>query len=58
VVTLVGVLLARGLPANAAARFVIAQAAAKWKQHEDVYRDDITAIVIYLKDLLPILVEA
>ena len=37
------------------ARFPLAQAAVQWKLEEGTYRDDITAIVVYLKDLLPIL---
>ena len=55
VVSVVGDFLERGEPANAAARYLIAKAAVEWKINEDVYRDDITAIVIYLKDLLPML---
>ena len=31
------------------------QAAVEWKMEEGTYRDDITAIVVYLKDLLPLL---
>ena len=31
------------------------QAAVEWKLEEGTYRDDITAVVVYLKDLLPIL---
>jgi len=55
VVSAVGGFLAQGQPATAAARFLIAKAAVEWKMEEGNYRDDITAIVVYLKDLLPIL---
>ena len=34
-----------------AARFLIAKAALQWKLEEGDYRDDITAIVIYLDEL-------
>ena len=34
---------------------LIAKAAVEWKRAEGTYRDDITAVVVYLKDLLPIL---
>lgn len=55
VVSAVGGFLAQGQPATAAARFLIAKAAVEWKLEEGTYRDDITAVVVYLKDLLPIL---
>ena len=55
VVSAVGGFLAQGQPATAAARFLIAKAAVQWKIEEGTYRDDITAVVVYLKDLLPIL---
>ena len=41
----------RGDPAFAATRFLIAKAAMAWRLEEGDYRDDITAIVVYLKDL-------
>ena len=43
--------LARGEPASAATRFLIAKAALAWRTEEDDYRDDITAIVLYLQEL-------
>ena len=43
--------MARGEPAIAATRFLIAKAALAWRTEEDDYRDDITAIVLYLNDL-------
>jgi len=53
-VEVVGGFHARGEPAFAATRFLIAKAALAWKPEEgDYYRDDITAIVIYLDDALP-----
>jgi len=55
VVSAVGGFLAQGQAATAAARFLIAKAAVEWKLEEGTYRDDITAVVVYLKDLLPIL---
>jgi len=48
VVEIVGGFLTRGEPAISAARFLIAKAALCWSQEEGDYRDDITAIVIYL----------
>ena len=51
VVQIVGGFLARGEPAEQAARFLIAKAALAWKVEEGDYRDDITAIVIYLDNL-------
>ena len=38
----------KGLPALDACRFLIAKAAVAWKKYEGDYRDDITAIVVYL----------
>ena len=43
--------LERGEPAIVAARFLIAKAALAWRCEEGDYRDDITAIVLYIKDL-------
>jgi len=45
----------RGESASTAARFIIAKAAMAWKLEEEDYRDDITAIVIYLSPELPCL---
>ena len=53
VVAAVGGFLDRGEPANAAARYLIAKAAVAWRENEDTYRDDITAVVVYLQELLP-----
>jgi len=50
VVTVVGGFMERGEPAIAAARFLIAMAAVAWRTEEGDYRDDITAIVVYLDD--------
>eukprot|EP00325_Prymnesiales_sp_UTEX-LB-985_P021017 CAMPEP_0174718570 /NCGR_PEP_ID=MMETSP1094-20130205/29363_1 /TAXON_ID=156173 /ORGANISM="Chrysochromulina brevifilum, Strain UTEX LB 985" /LENGTH=348 /DNA_ID=CAMNT_0015918707 /DNA_START=195 /DNA_END=1242 /DNA_ORIENTATION=- len=51
VVESVGQFYHRGAPAIQAARFLIAKAASRWKVEEGDYRDDITAIVIYLDGL-------
>ena len=51
VVEVVGGFLERGEPAIVAARFLIAKAALAWRCEEGDYRDDITAIVLYIKDL-------
>ena len=48
VVEIVGGFLERGEPAVAATRFLIAKAAMAWRVEEGDYRDDITAIVLYL----------
>lgn len=40
-----------GACAHQAARFLIAKAALAWRIEEGDYRDDITVIVLYLKDL-------
>ena len=40
-----------GRPAMDACRFLIAKAAVLWRKYEGDYRDDITAVVVYL-DLL------
>ena len=37
-------------PAFEAARFLIAMAAYAWKTEEGDYRDDITAVVVYLDE--------
>jgi len=50
VVEVVGGFLERGEPAISAARFLIAMAALAWKTEEEDYRDDITAVVVYLDD--------
>ena len=49
--------LQRGEPAEQAARFIIAKAAMAWKLEEGDYRDDITAIVIYITPELEFLRE-
>ncbi len=51
VVETVGGFLERGEPAIQAARFLIAMAALAWKTEEGDYRDDITAVVVYLDDV-------
>jgi serine/threonine protein phosphatase PrpC len=51
VVNIVGGFLNRGEPAINAARFLIAKAAVAWASDGDDYRDDITAIVIFLDSL-------
>eukprot|EP00322_Chrysochromulina_rotalis_P011983 CAMPEP_0115874366 /NCGR_PEP_ID=MMETSP0287-20121206/24502_1 /TAXON_ID=412157 /ORGANISM="Chrysochromulina rotalis, Strain UIO044" /LENGTH=232 /DNA_ID=CAMNT_0003329511 /DNA_START=1 /DNA_END=695 /DNA_ORIENTATION=+ len=50
VVEIVGGFLERGEPAIQAARFLIATAAFAWKAEEGDYRDDITAVVVYLEE--------
>ena len=50
-VAIVGQFYARGLPALDACRFLIAKAALCWRNFEGDYRDDITAIVVYLQDV-------
>ena len=55
VVEIVGGFLRRGEPALTAARFLIAKAALAWRNEEGDYRDDITAIVVYLRDLPSVL---
>jgi len=58
--------MARGEPAVRATRFLIAKAALAWRMEEGDYRDDITAVVLYLNELpadltnevLPAVVEA
>ena len=47
-VAIVGQFYARGLPALDACRFLIAKAALCWRNFEGDYRDDITAIVVFL----------
>ena len=48
---------AHGRRAIDACRLLIAKAALAWREHEGVYRDDITAIVIYLPELLGALAD-
>ena len=43
--------LQRGEPAIVAARFLVAKAAMAWRHEEDDYRDDISVIILFLKDL-------
>ena len=45
----------KGLPALDACRYLIAKAALCWRKFEGDYRDDITAIVVYLQDVVPAL---
>ena len=47
-VAIVGQFYDKGLPALDACRFLIAKAALCWRKFEGDYRDDITAIVVYL----------
>ena len=47
--------MSRGQPAQSATRFLIAKAALAWRTEEGDYRDDITAIVVYLRDLPSVL---
>jgi len=51
VVSIVSMFIRRGKPAIDATKFLIAKAALAWRTEEGNYRDDITVIVIYLKDL-------
>jgi len=55
VVEVVGNLMKMGKTATQAARFLIAKAALAWKTEEGDYRDDISAIVIYLEGLASVL---
>ena len=50
-VRIVDVFYGKGLPAIDATRYLIAKAAVEWRKFEGDYRDDITAVVVYL-DLL------
>jgi serine/threonine protein phosphatase PrpC len=47
----------KGLPALDACRYLIAKAAVCWRKFEGNYRDDITAIVVYLDETLNILAD-
>ena len=47
----------KGLPALDACRYLIARAAVCWRKFEGDYRDDITAMVVYLDDVLEKLAE-
>lgn len=51
VVQVVGGFLERGEPAIQAARCLIAMASEAWRTEEGDYRDDVTAVVIYLDDV-------
>jgi len=51
-VAIVGQFYDKGLPALDACRFLIAKAALCWRKFEGDYRDDITAIVVYLPDVV------
>ena len=56
-VAIVGQFYDKGLPALDACRFLIAKAALCWRKFEGDYRDDITAMVVYLDDVLEKLAE-
>jgi len=47
----------QGLPAIDACRLLIAKAAMQWRLEEGDYRDDITAMVIYLDEIVAVLEE-
>ena len=47
-VRIVDVFYNKGLPAIDACRYLIARAAIAWRKFEGSYRDDITAVVVYL----------
>lgn len=47
----------KGLPALNACRHLIAKAAVCWRKFEGDYRDDITAIVVYLDEVLNVLAD-
>ena len=51
-VAIVGQFYDKGLPALDACRFLIAKAALCWRKFEGDYRDDITAIVVYLPKIV------
>ena len=51
-VTIVDHFYSKGLPAIDACRYLIAKAALCWRKFEGDYRDDITAIVVYLPDVV------
>ena len=51
-VAIVGQFYDKGLPALDACRFLITKAALCWRKFEGDYRDDITAIVVYLPDVV------
>ena len=51
-VAIVGQFYDKGMPALDACRFLIAKAALCWRKFEGDYRDDITAIVVYLSDIV------
>ena len=38
-----------------ACRYLIARAAVCWRKHEGDYRDDITALVVYLDEVIAVL---
>ena len=52
-VTIVDRFYSNGQPAIEASRFLIARAALAWRKFEGEYRDDITAIVLYLPSGAP-----
>ena len=51
-VRIVEVFYTKGLPALDACRYLIAKAAVAWRRFEGDYRDDITAVVVYLDTLM------
>ena len=51
-VTIVQGAKAQGKDANSACQSLILKAALAWREHEGDYRDDITAVVAYLPQLM------
>jgi serine/threonine protein phosphatase PrpC len=56
-VKIVAKIHAEGGTAEKACRFLIAKAAICWRHFEGEYRDDITAIVVYLKPVVEMLIK-
>jgi len=54
-VAIVGRFHSAGKSAEEACRYLIAKAAVSWRHHEGDYRDDITALVIYLQPVTSLL---
>ena len=52
-VAIVHMMASAGKTAEEATRLLIAKAAVCWRKEEGGYRDDITAIVIYLSGVVP-----
>jgi len=57
VVSIIDSFYSKGLPALDACRYLIAKAAIAWRHYEGEYRDDVTAIVVYLDGLIEHLTE-